>query len=77
MNAQNSGFRLKGPNGPFDAVEFYTGQYIADLPNRALGYTAIPIFVKRMFRHAYIYINKKAGIRSPADLNGRRVRVQN
>ena len=43
----------------------------------SLGYTAIPIFVKRMFRHSYIYINKRTGIRSPADLNGKRIGVQN
>ncbi len=47
----------------FDAAEFYTGTYIADLHYKTLGYTAIPIFVKRMFRHSYIYINKRAGIR--------------
>ena len=29
-----------------------------------------------MFRHSYIYINKKSGIRKPSDLNGRRVGVQ-
>ncbi len=61
----------------FDIAEFYTGLYIADLQYRSLGYTAIPIFVKRMFRHSYIYINKRAGIGSPADLNGRRIGVQN
>jgi len=77
VNAQNPGFRLNGPQGPFDVVEFYTGQYIADLPKRELGYTAIPIFVKRMFRHSYIYINKKSGITVPADLNGKRIGVQN
>ena len=61
----------------FDIAEFYTGLYIADLQYKSLGYTAIPIFVKRMFRHSYIYINKHAGIRSPADLNGKRIGVQN
>jgi len=61
----------------FDVVEFYTGTYIADLPYRSLGYTAIPVFVKRMFRHSYIYVNKRAGIRTPADLNGKRIGVQN
>ena len=61
----------------FDAAEFYTGTYIADLHYRTLGYTAIPIFVKRMFRHSYIYINKRADIRSPGDLNGKRIGVQN
>ncbi|HEX2261081.1 MAG TPA: hypothetical protein VHJ56_05565, partial [Candidatus Binatia bacterium] len=61
----------------FDIAEFYTGLYIADLHYHSLGYTAIPIFVKRMFRHSYIYINKHARIRSPADLNGKRIGVQN
>jgi len=61
----------------FEAAEFYTGTYIADLHYKSLGYTAIPIFVKRMFRHSYIYINKRSGIRSPADLSGKRIGVQN
>ncbi len=60
-----------------DVAEYYTGTYIADLHYRSIGYTAIPIFVKRMFRHSYIYINKRAGIGSPADLNGKRIGVQN
>ena len=45
----------------FDVAEFYTAMYIADLNYKTLGYTAIPIFVKRMFRHSYIYVNKRAG----------------
>jgi 4,5-dihydroxyphthalate decarboxylase len=61
----------------FDAAEFYTGTYIADLHYQSLGYMAIPIFVKRMFRHSYIYINKRSDIRTPADLNGKRIGVQN
>jgi 4,5-dihydroxyphthalate decarboxylase len=71
------GSRLRAQDGtPYDVAEFYTGLYMADLPFRTLGYTAIPIFVKRMFRHSYIYINSKAGIRKPSDLNGKRVGVQ-
>ena len=62
--------------GNFDVAEFYSGLYIADLAHKTFGYTAIPIFVKRMFRHSYIYVNKRAGIRSPADLNGKRVGIQ-
>ncbi|HEY2987739.1 MAG TPA: PhnD/SsuA/transferrin family substrate-binding protein [Candidatus Binatia bacterium] len=62
--------------GNFDVAEFYSGLYIADLAHKTFGYTAIPIFVKRMFRHSYIYVNKRAGIRSPADLNGKRIGIQ-
>ncbi|MGZ8480807.1 MAG: ABC transporter substrate-binding protein, partial [Candidatus Binatia bacterium] len=45
-------------DGKFDIGEFFTGIYLADLEQRTLGLTAVPIFVKRMFRHSYIYINK-------------------
>jgi 4,5-dihydroxyphthalate decarboxylase len=77
VNYKNPGHITEGENRPFDAVEFYTGRYMSDLPHRTLGYTAIPIFVKRMFRHSYIYINNKSGIRSPRDLNGARIGLQN
>ena len=74
---EDPGRHTKIDGREFDIAEFYSGLYIADLQYKSLGYTAIPIFVKRMFRHSYIYINKRAGIRSPADLNGKRIGVQN
>jgi 4,5-dihydroxyphthalate decarboxylase len=76
VNADDVSRHLQGLRGEFDIVEFFTGRYIADLPFRALGFTGIPIFVKRMFRHSYIYVNKRRGIRTPADLNGKRVGLQ-
>jgi 4,5-dihydroxyphthalate decarboxylase len=66
----------KAARGDFDIAEFFTGTYIADMPFKKLGFTAIPIFVKRMFRHSYIYINRNSGIAKPTDLNGKRVGVQ-
>jgi 4,5-dihydroxyphthalate decarboxylase len=48
----------RSARGEFDVCEFFTGTYIADLPFRKLGFTAIPIYVKRMFRHSYIYTNR-------------------
>jgi 4,5-dihydroxyphthalate decarboxylase len=63
--------------GEFDIAEFFTGRYIADVPYRSFGFTAIPIFVKRMFRHSYIYISRRKNIRSPSDLNGKRIGIQN
>jgi 4,5-dihydroxyphthalate decarboxylase len=76
VNAKDPGSPRQLERAPFDAVEFYTGTYMADLAYRDIGYTAIPIFVKRMFRHSYMYVNNKAGIGKPSDLNGRRVGVQ-
>ena len=62
--------------GKFDVGEFFTGIYMADLEHKVLGLTAVPIFVKRMFRHSYIYVNKHADIRTPKDLEGKRVGIQ-
>jgi 4,5-dihydroxyphthalate decarboxylase len=68
--------QIRARRGEFDATEFYTGLYLADLEERTLGFSAIPIFVKRMFRHSYIYVNRRAGIREPRDLAGKRIGVQ-
>lgn len=38
-------------------------------------FVAIPAFPSRTFRHNAIYVNAKAGIRRPEDLNGKRVGV--
>jgi 4,5-dihydroxyphthalate decarboxylase len=76
VNGDDVERQRKGERGMYDAIEFFTSRYIADLPFRTLGFTAIPIFVKRMFRHSYIYVNRKSNIRSPQDLNGKRVGVQ-
>jgi 4,5-dihydroxyphthalate decarboxylase len=76
VNSHDPSRQAAARQGQFDIAEFYTGLYIADIPYKTLGFTAIPIFVKRMFRHSYIYINKRAGIKSPADLNGKRIGIQ-
>jgi 4,5-dihydroxyphthalate decarboxylase len=36
---------------------------------------AIPVFISRMFRHSCIYVNEASGVRTPADLRGKRVGV--
>jgi 4,5-dihydroxyphthalate decarboxylase len=56
----------------FDASEISLASYIIA---RSIGkpLTAIPIFPARAFRHSYIFINTKSGIREPKDLMGRRV----
>jgi len=60
----------------FDAAEFYTATYIADLHYKTLGYTAIPIFVKRMFRHWVLAAPEDSPFKSAADLNGKRIGVR-
>jgi 4,5-dihydroxyphthalate decarboxylase len=41
--------------------------------NGTSAYVAIPAFVSRIFRHSGIYIRRDAGIKTPADLRGKRI----
>jgi 4,5-dihydroxyphthalate decarboxylase len=56
----------------FDASEISLSSYLI---GRTIGkkLTAIPVFPARAFRHSYIFINTKSGIRDPKDLMGKRV----
>jgi 4,5-dihydroxyphthalate decarboxylase len=58
----------------FDVCEMALTTYICA---RAYGkrFTALPIFLVRAFHHGAIVHNTKAGIRSPKDLEGKRVGV--
>lgn len=58
----------------FDVCEMAITTYICA---RAHGkrMTAVPVFLVRQFHHGAILVNTKAGIRSPKDLEGRRVGV--
>ena len=58
----------------FDICEMAITTYICA---RAHGkrMTAIPVFIVRAFHHGAILVNAKAGIRTPKDLEGKRVGV--
>lgn len=56
----------------FDVCELSLGGYLVAREAGA-PFTAIPVFPHRRFRHGYVVINSRSGIRMPADLNGRRI----
>ncbi|HEY3885743.1 MAG TPA: ABC transporter substrate-binding protein [Vicinamibacterales bacterium] len=58
----------------FDICEMAITTYICARDN-GKKFTALPIFLVRQFHHGAILVNTKAGIRSPKDLEGKRVGV--
>jgi 4,5-dihydroxyphthalate decarboxylase len=67
-------FRRMVRGAEFDICEMAITTYICA---RAHGkpMTAVPVFLIRAFHHGAILVNTKAGIRSPKDLEGKRVGV--
>ncbi len=57
----------------FDASELSASEFISLIGNGKSNFVAIPVFPSRVFRHGYIFVNKHSGVRSPKDLEGRRV----
>ena len=57
----------------FDASELSASEFVAHAGRGGNPFVAIPVFPSRVFRHGYIFINKRSGIRTPKDLEGRRV----
>jgi len=57
----------------YDASELSTSEFICRFAANQCPFVALPVFVSRLFRHGFITINKKSGIRSPRDLEGRRI----
>ncbi len=67
-------FRRMVRGSEFDICELAITTYICA---KAHGkrFTAIPVFLVRAFHHGAILVNTKAGIRTPKDLEGRKVGV--
>jgi 4,5-dihydroxyphthalate decarboxylase len=56
----------------FDICELSLSSYLM-ARSRALPFTAIPVFPRRLFSLSQIWVNVDAGIRSPQDLVGKKV----
>jgi 4,5-dihydroxyphthalate decarboxylase len=59
----------------FDVAEMSSSEFVARKAAGQSPLVALPVFPSRVFRHAMIAINRKSGIRSPKDLEGRRIGV--
>jgi 4,5-dihydroxyphthalate decarboxylase len=66
-------FDRMGGGQEFDASEFSSSEFISGLSAGTTPFVALPFFPSRVFRHSMITINKRSGIKSPKDLEGKRV----
>ncbi|HXE28580.1 MAG TPA: ABC transporter substrate-binding protein, partial [Stellaceae bacterium] len=68
-------FDRMGGGQEFDASEFSLSEHITKLAAGNSPFVAVPAMISRVFRHQFIFINTKSGIKKPKDLEGRRVGV--
>jgi len=59
----------------FDAAELSCSEFISRMSAGKCPFVAIPVFPSRVFRHGFIAVNSAGGIRTPKDLEGRRIGV--
>jgi 4,5-dihydroxyphthalate decarboxylase len=59
----------------FDASEMSLSNYMIALGKGDRRFVALPVFLSRVFRHTYIWINTRSGIEKPEDLKGKRVGI--
>jgi len=68
-------FDRMGGGLEFDASEMSLSEHITKLVAGNSPFVALPVPISRVFRHQFIFINTKSGIKRPKDLEGRRVGV--
>jgi 4,5-dihydroxyphthalate decarboxylase len=68
-------FDRMGGKLEFDAAEMSSSEFISRLGAGRCPFVAVPAFASRVFRHGFIFFNRRSGIRAPKDLEGRRVGV--
>lgn len=55
--------------------ELSCSYFMTQSSKEEVPFVALPVFPSRVFRHSFIFINKNAGIKAPADLKGKRIGV--
>jgi 4,5-dihydroxyphthalate decarboxylase len=68
-------FDRMGGGQEFDVAEMSASEFVSHAGTGDSPFVAIPVFPSRVFRHGYIFVNARSGIRTPKDLEGRRVGV--
>lgn len=58
----------------YDACEFSSSEFISRFTAGQCPFVAIPVFASRVFRHSFIFVNRKH-VKSPKELAGKRIGV--
>jgi len=59
----------------FDLSEMSSSETFQRIAANQSPFVALPVFPSRVFRHGHVSINRKSGIKTPKDLEGRKVGV--
>lgn len=68
-------FPLSVSTAPYDVTELSFASYLIQTSRNECAYIGLPIYLSRAFRHGAIYVRNDAGIKTPRDLEGKRVGV--
>jgi 4,5-dihydroxyphthalate decarboxylase len=60
----------------YDLSEMSSSEFVTRMSRNECPFVALPVFPSRVFRHSFIVVNRRSGIRQPKDLEGRKVGVQ-
>jgi 4,5-dihydroxyphthalate decarboxylase len=72
---QRQTFDRMGKNQAFDLSEMSGTEIVTRFDAGNSPLVAIPVWASRVFRHSFIFVNRRAGIRAPKDLEGKRIGV--
>jgi 4,5-dihydroxyphthalate decarboxylase len=70
-----STFDRMGKDQAFDLSEMSGTELITRLDAGGSPLVALPVWPSRVFRHGFVFVNRRAGIRNPKDLEGKRIGV--
>ena len=59
----------------FDVAELSASEFISLMGRGDCPFVALPVFPSRVFRHGYVFVNARRGIRTAKDLEGKRVGI--
>ena len=63
---------MSGPDA-YDVAEMSGSEFVARFAAGKCHFVALPVFPSRLFRHGFITVNRRSGIETPKDLEGKRV----